>query len=159
MGDGRLPTVLRRSGFWSARRELTVSMLLLVAALNAGCGGSDPLGRRAVSGTVTLDGVPVKQGRIDFQPLQQGGVPSGATISDGKYAIPEEKGLPVGKYRVTINAADTGAVGGLGSDGLPGDVAPVPKELIPAKYNTETTLTAEVGDKEPYEFNYDLKSK
>lgn len=136
---------------------VSVFGLLLAGALS-GCGGSNPLGRKAISGTVTLDGAPLPHGSINFQPLQGGGVPSGAAIADGKFSIPAEKGLPAGKYRVTINAAEPGT-GGLDASGLPGEPGPPPRELIPAMYNTQSTLTADVGDNKSYAFTYKLKSK
>ena len=133
-------------------------LALFLVALVCGCGESNPLGRKAISGTVNLDGAPVKQGSINFQPLQKGGVSSGSVIKDGKYSMPADKGLPTGKYRVTISAADS-AASGLGPDGMPGSAPPAPKELIPAKYNTESKETVEVGDKRSYEFPFDLKSQ
>jgi hypothetical protein len=141
-------------------RQLSrLSLALILASLLCGCGDSNPLGRKAISGSVSLDSVAVKQGRIDFQPMQLGGVPSGASITDGKYSIAAEKGLPKGKYRVTINAAEPGT-GGAAPGAMPGDIAPVPKELIPEKFNTQSELTREVGDdKKSYVFDFDLKSK
>lgn len=131
---------------------------LIVAGLFSGCGSKDPLNRRAISGTVTLDGQPLKQGSIAFQPLQQGGVGSGGLISDGKYTIPAGKGLPQGKYRVTVNAGGETAAK-LGPDGMPGDAGAAPKELVPAIYNTASTLTAEVSDTRSQQFDFQLKSK
>ena len=50
-------------------------------AFIAGCGPANPLGRKALSGTATLDGKPLERGAIEFHPLKEGGVQSGALIS------------------------------------------------------------------------------
>src|SRR5437868_15173667 len=71
-------------------------------ALIAGCGPANPLGRKALSGTVTLDGKPLERGAIEFHPLEEGGVQSGALISGGHYSIPAHQGATPGKYRVAI---------------------------------------------------------
>jgi hypothetical protein len=131
---------------------------LFAACLLSGCGAKDPLNRRAVSGTVTLDGQPLKQGSIAFEPLQPGGVSSGALITDGQYAVPADKGLPQGKYRVSVTAGGAAAAK-LGPDGMPGDAGAAPKELIPAIYNTASKLTAEVGETDSPQFDFQLKSK
>jgi hypothetical protein len=43
---------------------LCVGLLLLVVL--AGCGSGNPLGREAVSGSITFGGNPLKQGKISF---------------------------------------------------------------------------------------------
>ena len=141
----------------TCRRLWLLVLALIGPGLLCGCRDSNPLGRKAISGTVTLDGAPLKQGSINFQPMQHGGVSSGAVIADGKFAIAAEKGLPKGKYRVVINAAEAGS-GGAAAE-MPGDIAPAPKELVPANYNVQSELTAQVGDEKTCEFKYDLKSK
>ena len=42
---------------------------------------------------------------------------------------------------------------------MPGGAGTPNKELIPAKYNAESTLTAEVKAGGPNDFPFDLKSK
>jgi hypothetical protein len=91
-------------------------VLALCLAL-AGCGGAeDDLPREAVSGQVTLDGVPLKRATIHFDP--EGPVPAhpvavGGVVIDGSYSIPRAKGPTPGTYRVSIfpsEAIGTGAV-------------------------------------------------
>ena len=62
---------------------LLLSFLLVAALL--GCGPGNPLGRKALSGTVTLDGSPLDGGTIEFHPLE-GGVQSGGLIHAGRAA-------------------------------------------------------------------------
>lgn len=122
-----------------------------------GCGADDPLNRRAVSGTVTLDGTPLQQGAVSFTPQQQGGVASGAVIESGQYSIPAEKGLSKGKYLVAITSAQSGSAA---QEAMPGDATPAEAtEQIPEEWNTKSTQTVEVGDDIACTFNFDIKSK
>ena len=82
------------------RLVVGVASLPVVGAilfLFSGCGDNDPLGRRAVNGTVTLDGASLANGTISFQPTEQGTTSSGAVISEGKYAIPRRQRSSPGK--------------------------------------------------------------
>ena len=125
-----------------------------------GCGGSDPLGRRAVSGTVTLDGAPLEQGSISFQPTEQGKTSSGAVVNQGEYSIARDQGLPPGKYRVVINAIKPGTGMTLPEGGLPGDeVGTPPEELIPPEWNTKSKNFVEVTDSGATEFKHEIVTK
>lgn len=127
------------------------SFLIIGAiALLGGCGAKNELNRQPISGTVTLDKEPVANGTIRFEPLEKG-VAAGATISQGKYNIPAERGLPAGEYLVRISAA--GATGPV--EEAPGDSSKLAEELIPAKYNSNSELkvSVKVGDRNPYDFN------
>jgi len=131
---------------------------LLAAA--GGCGASDPLGRRAVSGTVTLDGTPLSDGAVSFQPTGQGATSSGAVISAGKYAIARDRGLPPGKYRVVINAVKPGTGTTLPEGKMPGEeVGTPPVELIPAEWNTKSQNIVEVGSSRPANFTHEIVTK
>src|SRR5262245_15968805 len=127
-----------------------VGICSLIACLFVGCGG-DPLGRHAISGTVTLDGAPVAKGNLSLQPMEQQPTSSGAVIADGKYTIPRDQGLVAGKYRVSINASAPGAKGDP-ADALPGMPAPPPKELIPPSWNTNSQQTIDVKKEGPFVF-------
>ncbi|MFO0957991.1 MAG: hypothetical protein U0800_11275 [Isosphaeraceae bacterium] len=121
-----------------------------------GCGGSgDNLPRQAVSGTVTYDGQPIKEGRINFTPSDpnmKDPVFGGSPIKDGKYSIAKDVGLVPGKYNVSISASSGDKAG----DDAPGSSKGLPKEMLPAKYNVKSTLTADVGTgKEPIDFKLD----
>jgi hypothetical protein len=107
------------------------SLIALVTALVPGCGPTDP--RLAVSGTVTLKGQPLDQGRIEFHPPGNNGTMSGAPIKDGRYEIPRDKGLNPATYEVRIYSYDEkGGTAGA----IPGEAGLGFKERIAKKYNT-----------------------
>lgn len=119
--------------------------LILLSTLAAGCGSGDELPRQAVSGTVTFGGKPLAQGNIHFtpaDPTMTNPVMGGAPIEDGQYSIPQEVGLVPGKYNVSISSAS----GEIATDEAPGSARSLPKEAIPAKYNTNSTLTADIKE-------------
>ena len=101
-----------------------------------------------VSGTVTFDGQPVSEGAIIFRPTNPDSRPEGGPIRTGKFSVR----IRPGSYKVEIVASrpipdsDTGM--GLRHEGY-----------IPSKYNSQTTLSAEVKAAGPNEFVFDLKSE
>ena len=118
----------------------------LLGACLAGCGGP---GVCEVSGTVTYDGQPVKQGGITFTPSDGNSPTAGATIKDGRYTCK----LTPGEHMVAIHGSNA-------VDCKPIDItqsgAPAPSsELLPAKYhqNTELKYDAQPGKQEK---NWDL---
>jgi hypothetical protein len=140
------------------RFAIIFSCLSLLAMI-CGCGESDPLGRKAISGSVKLNGAPIENGNIGFQPTEQGTTSSGTVIAAGKYSIPREKGLPVGKYRVTINAPKPGTGTAAPKDVMPGDPLPVSQEMIPPEWNTNSDQFIEVKSSGPFVFDFDVKPK
>jgi hypothetical protein len=132
------------SGF---RRYCFVA-LSLAAAAGAGCSASgDNLPREPVAGSVTLDGQALASGTIQFTPENQAtGVGGGATIQNGQFSIPRETGLVPGSYRVAIYSA--GAAGertkGQAPEGRQIAKAGPAHESIPAKYNAQSELKAEI---------------
>ncbi|MGD9126133.1 MAG: hypothetical protein PVH19_02035 [Planctomycetia bacterium] len=141
-----------------------IAVVVVLGGMLFFCGCNDnPLGRQSVSGMVKLDGKPLEQGMIAFEPKQRGKghVGGGAKIKDGHYTISTEKGLPPDEYWVRIYSAveakqapanaqtdgpDIGAHGGV--------------SLIPPKYNgAQTELEATVEEGKPCKFDYDLKSR
>ncbi len=95
-------------------------------------------------------------GTITFVPDPPGPVISEAFIADGKFHIPQEISLPVGKYQVSISSVEE--PGG-------GDVekimnqAIVGTELVPEIYNTKTELSCEVAQGSENIFHFDLKTR
>lgn len=153
---GRMPlmnSLLRLKGGSSA-----AVVLLAVLLTVAGCGG-DPLGRHAISGTVSVDGAPLDKGNIAFTPLEKSSTSSGTVIEGGKYSIKQDKGLPVGKYRVTINAPVPGTGGAAQTNAPPGEAIPPPQEMIAPEWNEKSEQSIEVTEKGPYQFNFDAKKK
>jgi hypothetical protein len=113
-------------------------LVALPAILATGC-SSDP--RLAVSGTVKFKGQLLDQGRIEFHPPDGKGTLSGDVIQNGRYSIPREKGLLPATYEVRIFSYDEK---GPKIDAIPGEAGLGFKERIGKKYNTESTLKAEV---------------
>jgi hypothetical protein len=127
--------------------------------LMGGCGG-DPLGRYAISGSVKVDGAPLEKGNISFQPTQGQATSEGAVVTGGKYSIPREKGLVLGKYRVVINAAVPGTAGkAIPADAQPGDPPPPAKEMIPPDWNVSSQHMIEVKREGPFVFPFDVATK
>jgi len=107
-----------------------------------GCGSSDD-GRQALSGTVTFQGKALPQGSIEFA-AKDASAQTGTTIEDGKFSIPASKGLLPGSYRVRIYSSSE-------TESEPGPPGPeserqFAKELIPAEFNVNSTLTRDVKD-------------
>lgn len=122
--------------------------------LLAGCGPGNPLGRLPVSGTVTFQGKPLDQGTIEFAPEDGRGVASGAVIKDGRYSIPELKGLPPGTYRVRISSAEPSSTGP--PPEFPGEHKTEAKERIPAAFNTQSTQTVKVTAGGTNQFDFQI---
>ena len=74
----------RDAGERLARRGTVAVAVLLASVICTGCGQSGPRNCR-ISGAVTLDGVPVQEGGIQFDIVQKGDVPGGAVIIAGRY--------------------------------------------------------------------------
>jgi hypothetical protein len=142
---------------WSPR--LAWTWMLLMSILAGGCGPANPLGRKAVSGKITLNGAPLENGNISFSPKSDKGVSSGAVIVGGAYSIETEKGLPEGEYVVRIFAAtpDTRAP----DPNLPPGprTSPPGIDLIPPEYNARSDKVARVTAEGPNEFNFDIVTK
>jgi hypothetical protein len=130
----------------SRRIDVVLAALVTWAVLSAaGCRQQTdrpPLGR--VRGTVTLNGAPLPRALIVFHP-PKGHLSCDTTDADGHYDllfIREDRGAIVGKHRVQIRTQ-------------PPENAS--KEIVPACYNSQTTLEREVvqGDNE---IRFELKS-
>lgn len=152
----RLPFSRRSCGSFAPFRSSITYLIPLAtcAFLVAGCGPGNELGRLPFSGTVTLDGKPVKRGSISFSPTKkgEGAVRGGTTVTDGKFAVEALKGLPPGEYLVRINAASNEK--SAPEDQMPGALAPPAKELIPPGWNTQSehTITIEEGKENHFDF-------
>ena len=127
-------------------------VVALATSLLAGC-GSEPKKLR-VSGTVKYKGAPLPNGAITFIPDGGAGSMGGATIKDGAFEMPAATGLLAGKYKVAVSQPDPK---GAAPDGDAPGASRDAKELIPAKYNAQTELGAEVKPEGPNEFPFDLK--
>jgi hypothetical protein len=117
-----------------------LSVIVLAFLLTAvGCNRNAQL---PVSGAVTLDGSPLSGGSISFQPADPSASRgSGATIRDGRYAIPAAQGLVPGKYLVTIEASRLTGRMVPGADGT-GQVPEVGRATFAEKMPLEATVDA-----------------
>lgn len=136
----------------SFARCVAATALAISLTLFAGCGNG--LGLVPVEGVVTLDGQPLPNAEVNFRPTD--GRPSlGKTDDQGKFRLlysREEMGALPGKHQVSIATASSS------DDGSPDSDAAVAKERVPARYNSATTLKADVrSGMEPLTF--DLQSK
>ena len=124
------------------RRILWVDMFGLGVFLLStliGCGKGEGLERVAVSGKATYQEEPIVEGQIRF--IAKDGTKAPVTIEpirDGQYNTETSGGVPAGSYRVMIRSYDPNerAPSGPGS--------PPRKQLLPTKYNVQSTLTLEV---------------
>src|SRR6185295_9016630 len=87
-----------RMGEGEIRRVVAALVVAVCCAAVAGCSKKSTLG--TVTGTVTLDGEPLKSGAIHFVPADGRTAAADATITDGKYTVE----LPPGEKRVTISS-------------------------------------------------------
>src|SRR5690242_12330388 len=80
------------------KRVCPAGMLVLVmAVLQAGCNRGPAVG--TVTGDVTLDGQPVKDGHVLFVPLDGNGQTGGSPVREGKFKAE----VPVGKMKVELH--------------------------------------------------------
>jgi hypothetical protein len=138
-------------------RRFAAAIALVFAA---GC-ASGP-GEAQVSGRVTLDGQPLAEARVEFQPIGSKENPNpgvgsyGVTDADGRYSLmlfssPPRPGAVVANHRVAIRAK---ANQGDRSD----DRRASAGDAVPAKYNDKTELTFEVKPG-PNQADFGLTSK
>jgi hypothetical protein len=135
--------------------------LLGLLILAPGCGGT----RYApVSGKVTLNGEPLANATVSFQPiapeksLDAGPGSQGKTDANGMFTLtvrPDLKGAVVGKHRVRITALDPQV--GEGDERPPRGGWPL-ADKVPKQYNSETTLTFDVPAGGTDKANFDLTS-
>jgi hypothetical protein len=130
--------------------------LITLPTLPCGCGSRSD--RLAVSGEVTLDGAPLDEGSIRLTSTGGGKLlASGAMIHDGKFHIPQEKGLPPGTYRVEMSSPDSKAPPVVYKS-APGEPAlpPTAPERIPPEYNSQSKHTVEVSNGGDNDFKFDI---
>ena len=116
-----------------------LALLAVGLALAAtGCGKGEKLTR--VTGKVSYEGQPISEGRILFRNTGGDQRAYSAAITNGEYEVMCEPGA----MRVEIIASRV--IPGKFKKGENGEPEPIPvaEMYIPAKYNSSSTLTAEV---------------
>src|SRR5688572_8699671 len=129
--------------------RLRVLFVAIASLCWCGCGGPEHPDVGEVTGTVTLDGAPLADATVMFQPSSGRGS-MGTTNAEGKYSLTYLDGVPgavLGSHKVSIRT------GVPGEDGQP----PLVKEKLPAKYHSHTELTADVKS-DPNTIDFDLTS-
>jgi hypothetical protein len=137
---------------------LLCGFLLLVMT---GCGGASPDDRLPVQGTVTFDGQPLDGGVIVFLPQGEGAdkrIKTGGDIVKGKYAVKAGKGPNPGLCRVEITwKRKTGRK--FANNDIGGPPIDETTQGLPAKYHSQSILTAEIKPSGSNTFDFDLQSK
>lgn len=118
----------------------------------AGCNRGPAMGK--ISGEVTMDGQPLKEGRILFTPEDGQGQTGGGTIADGKFLVE----VRPAKMKVQINASKV--VGKRPAyEGVPNSpMDDIVQEIIPKRYNDQTELKQDVKAG-PQTVKFELHSK
>ena len=114
----------------------------------SGCGGDGPE-RVVVSGLVTFEGEPIKEGRMRFGPIKDTTAPrSGAMIVDGRYTVDAKGGVPVGTHGVEIEAVRARGNAPNARE-MPGMGAASIEQYIPDRYNIKTELQLTIEPDSP----------
>jgi len=134
----------------AGRLLLAMAVLALPAV---GCGKAKPA-TAPVTGRVLLDGKPVADAAVMFEPVD-GGVPArGSTGGDGGFTLStfaRDDGAIVGRHRVSISKFVTEGVAAneFGLEAAPGPPGLQPKAALPARYADPKTsgleATVEAG--------------
>jgi hypothetical protein len=134
-------------------QRLLLCAILLTALLGCGHGG-----RMSVEGTVTLDGQPLQKGSIQFNPLPGStGPTAGGDIVNGKFAILPSGGPLAGHFQVQIKAV--GLTGRKVLDPRSNTMVDEYAQCLPARYNSDSELKAEVVANGPNHFDFAITSE
>ncbi len=136
--------------------------LVFVIPLLGGCENSSKYQLAPVSGIVTLNGEPLSEGVVNFQPMMAGdsaNVGAGSTArtdAKGHFVLnttEDQPGAIVGKHRVRIYSFSPESPRVEDTDSGP------PSERIPHRYNYRSKLTHVVTAEGTSEANFDLSSQ
>ena len=130
--------------------------LVCAAVLAGGCGGS----KVVVRGTVTVDGRPVEEGAISFEPADGQGTTTGGTITDGKYELTGNAAVTPGKQVVRIvGLRKTGKMVEAGPPAPKGTLVEEVVQCVPSHYNDQSRLRVEVTAAQANTHDFALDSK
>ena len=119
------------------RRLLFKFLVLGLLCHHLGC-SNRPSEVAYVAGSVTLEGKPLANALVVFEPEGSGSPSMARTDTNGKYVLsytPDIQGALIGKHRVRIST---------GSPGDPDTKLKATAEVVPKKYNTASELKREV---------------
>jgi hypothetical protein len=129
------------------KRAALLAVIVSFAAA-AGCDGGPSIA--PVSGTIYMDGKPLPNVDIAFQPIgseqnpNPGRGSTAKTDAEGRYALKIDgtvDGAVVGRHRIVISSSQTTAVD---PETGSADGAPVEREMVPPEYNYQSKLEFEV---------------
>lgn len=128
-----------------------IGLLVCISCMAIGCGDAGPT-MFPVAGTVSLDGAPIAEGDIIFLDADPSIAPDGGKIENGQFKMQAKPG----KKRVEIRASrleklPSGQAGAMGETEAYVD-------YIPARYNLNTELTADVQESGENQFDFPLLS-
>lgn len=128
-------------------------LLVLLAFASSVLGCNAEPSQSTVKGSVTLDGQPLAEGRITFIAADAGVQSAEAAIASGQY----EAVVPPGDKRVEIRAPKVTGKQKM-YDTADSPTVDVVTELLPRRYNVDSTLTMTVGDGDQ-EKSFELTAK
>ncbi len=139
------------------KTKLQPCFVVIAALVIAGCsGGEFPVA--PVSGTVTLNGEPLTDAYITFEPrsTRDDGIAGpgsyGKTDSEGKYSLKtyeKQEGAVVGTHRVSIKTL-------LAEETADGESKIIRNEILPNKYHRRSELKFEVSKGGSDSANFEL---
>jgi hypothetical protein len=127
-------------------RFVSCATLLTLAILAAGCGKPAAV---PVTGTVTWDGKEMPDGKILFEDEDAKIPPASGDVKAGKYELRVQPGKK--KVRITASREVPGAKVDPAMGGVPR------QSYVPARYNSDTTLSADVKVGAENKFDFPLK--
>ena len=154
VNQSKSPPSRRRARLVAA---LPVCIAVVAMCICSGCGNGGRFEIAPVSGTVTLNGQPLTEARIGFEPMATTGSLAGGS---GSYATTDEQGkfelstvhgkagAVIGRHRVWIRTIKLDANGKM-----------ISKEILPREYNDDTTLTFEVPADGTDQANFTIAAK
>ncbi len=133
---------------------LNVASLFMVTLLlmTQGCGGGSGKPMGTVVGTVSLNGEPLKEGRIIFRDTTGQEASGASKVEGGTYKLT----VPPADMKVEITAYRE--VPGKFMELNPGVKTPVIEQFVPEQYNVKSELTAKVvAGKNQFDFSLNEK--
>lgn len=148
--------------FLAPRFTKLCGAVALAAAL--GCGRGEGPQRAAATGSVELDGKPLKAGVVRFIPVGDTQGPAAvATVADGGFELTKSEGPVVGGHRVEIEAIDYFGFALEDEAAFARQIEAAPpaarlKNPVPDAYNRHSTLTAKIEAGKPNPLSFKLYS-
>ncbi len=115
-------------------------LIFAAALLGAACLGCSENKLAQVSGLVTIDGTPVEKGTISLMPADGNAPTAEAIVIDGKYMLT----LFPGTKNVSIHGVKKIGTRRFREQEPSSPMVDVTEEIVPARYNSQSDLTAEV---------------